>query len=675
LAVPVIPTTEQVVFNSKRTRSNSSKPFSSKLNSVARAFAPFESLEDRKLFSVVTVTGTTGDDVIKVTQSSGQLHVDLNGSTTDYTASSVTQINVSAGDGNDQVLTDPSVAIKEVISGGNGNDTLNGGSAGDTIYGDSGYDTINGNGGNDTLYAGAPLSILNVSGISVKSLLQANKSIGPLKKTTVTGLRNPIGPISTILNKPLFGSLPGSTLSSSLYADSPKQLVTQTIPIVTVPIIPIIPLLNADVIHGNAGDDTIYGGPSSNYIYGDAGNDVIYGGGNVYNQLHGGDGNDTINGSTGSSTNVIFGDAGNDRLFARGYGKNTVNGGDGDDQLFAGPARSTLNGDNGDDVLVSIGGSHSDVVNGGGNLDEFWVDADSTEVIDANFIEALAGTVHRVSSFANGASINRNGQNITDPNTSRAYDDGSHYYPDSHNFSDHALFASTGPGEDDIRQGQCGDCYFLAGLSGTAKTDPLTIRKSVVDLGDGTYAVQFWKNGQRSFYRVDADLPVYQGTSSPYYAQLGAEGSMWVPIMEKAFTYFRSGANSYQSIWGGGDDEFRALNGQLETSVTGANASALLSNIQAQLNANKVVIAGTPNVDPTNGCPCVENHMYTVDHVNFQTMNVPLLGQITVPVSITLRNPWGYDGAGSDSNTSDGYVTATASQFYGYFNYVKAALM
>lgn len=47
--------------------------------------------------------------------------------------------------------------------------------------------------------------------------------------------------------------------------------------------------------------------------------------------------------------------------------------------------------------------------------------------------------------------------------------------------------------------------------------------------------------------------------------------------------------------------------------------------------------------------PLVDNHEYIVDKVTLDSNGTA--------VSITLRNPWGWDGAGSDSNTNDGIVT------------------
>ena len=60
------------------------------------------------------------------------------------------------------------------------------------------------------------------------------------------------------------------------------------------------------------------------------------------------------------------------------------------------------------DTLVSVGGSRADSLAGGNGLDYFWCDVEATEKLsDVNLIEALAGTAHRVGSFANGASRER----------------------------------------------------------------------------------------------------------------------------------------------------------------------------------------------------------------------------------------------------------------------------
>ena len=84
------------------------------------------------------------------------------------------------------------------------------------------------------------------------------------------------------------------------------------------------------------------------------------------------------------------------------------------------------------------------------------------------------------------------------------------------------------------------------------------------------------------FYRIDNDLPVDNSNSSnPSYAQLGREDSSWVAIAEKAFTHYRTGANSYASIEGGwGVEANRAFGTRSasDRSFTSYSSAACLAN-------------------------------------------------------------------------------------------------
>jgi hypothetical protein len=376
----------------------------------------------------------------------------------------------------------------------------------------------------------------------------------------------------------------------------------------------------------------------------------------------GGNGDDVVRGNQGNDTCV--GGAGNDRVYGDD-GNDSCYGDDGFDSVYGGAGTDFLCGGNNDDVIVAVGGGTADVLRGDAGRDQFWADSDASEWIqDADFwSEALGGTVHRVGSFSNGASKELSGQNLTDPN---AFNNRSNYTPGSANFSDRPLFNNNAPSKDDIVQGQVGDCYFLAGLSATAKQNNQQIKNTMVDLGDGTYGVRFYAGGVERFYRVDGDLPTYQGTSSLYYANKGTGQSIWVPIIEKAFAFFRSGANSYNSLHGGGLSEpFNAL-GRTTSNIWSSNQNTALMNIKNALGAGKAVTALTPSTAPTNGAPAVAWHVYSVESVQTVKINIPLVGQIEIPTSITVRNPWGTDGAGSDGS-NDGYVTMTAAQFHGYF--------
>jgi len=244
-----------------------------------------------------------------------------------------------------------------------------------------------------------------------------------------------------------------------------------------------------------------------------------------------------------------------------GLGDDTLTGGAGDDHLYGQGGADVLIGGAGDDVLVNIGDSRADIATGGAGLDSFWTGTGKGEQItDASADELASGTVHRVASFrgfstmrrgvprANRISLDLNGGDLADP----AVDDGAVYA----NFASDPLFSSSGPSADDVDQGYIGDCWFLASLAATARTNPNAIRQAVVELGDGTYAVQFANpDGSMAYVRVDGDLPT-ASWGGLEYAGLGDQNSLWVAIMEKAYATFRDGGPaSYAALDGGWMDE------------------------------------------------------------------------------------------------------------------------
>jgi hypothetical protein len=230
-------------------------------------------------------------------------------------------------------------------------------------------------------------------------------------------------------------------------------------------------------------------------------------------------------------------------------------------------------------------------------------------------------------------------------------------------FSNRPLFGTSGPLKSDVYQGYVGDCYFVATLSAIAKTDPADIRKSITELGDGTYAVQFHRGTKSVYVRVDADLPTSSGTLA--YARLGSNGSLWVALMEKAFTYFRYGDGKYASISGGWMSEAFAAMGATSSTLSGfTNGTSMLRAVQSLLSQGKAVTYAVFNA---GSAPLISQHAYTVDGVIYNSSGVP--------VSLRLRNPWGFDGAGHDSNTADGYVTVTAAQAYSALWAIQSAVV
>jgi Calpain family cysteine protease len=340
--------------------------------------------------------------------------------------------------------------------------------------------------------------------------------------------------------------------------------------------------------------------------------------------IYGGAGDDTITvGPSVSITSLLYGGAGNNTLTAKGSAKS---------------------------YIVSLGAG-DDTLTGNGVNTSFW--ADPSDTVNASSTEVANGDVHRVSAFyqpftqtpgAQGyISTDLNGPDLPDPTdagqTSRMT--GSLW--------------STGPTMNDVNQGQVGDCYFLASIQSLALMQPARLQEMAVDLGDGTYAVRFERGNTNTFVRVDADMPVTSWGSWTYAHPTGS-GPIWAAIMEKAYAFFRTGANTYNSLNSGWTGSALSDLGIANTTFD-TGPSSLFSTITTAL-ANDKVVAAISNTSVPSNIPIIGSHAYTVVSTSVDS-GVQY---------ITVRNPWGFDGAGNDGNTGDGLVTLTFAQFQTAFD-------
>lgn len=402
-----------------------------------------------------------------------------------------------------------------------------------------------------------------------------------------------------------------------------------------------------DVVSGMDGADSLDGGFGNDWLYGDGGDDRMSGDGgndNLYGDagrdlLRGGVGNDRLTG--GDEDDQLLGQDGDDRLYGLG----------GQDNLIGGAGTDALYGGEGDDTLVAIDAFPFETVNGEGGRDAVWADQTSYGV------DAVSGTttgdaVRWVTGFWNGADRTLNGDRIADPT------DGTDYQ----SFGSKPLFGSAGPRTDDVVQGNLGDCWLVAGMASVAHRDPTAVRQTVADFGDGTYGV--WLGGRA--YRVDADLPTYAGTTTPQFAQLGHDDSLWVAVVEKAYTHHRTGANTYGSLNGGwGVEALRGLNAAGVGDRyfdTYASGQAILDDIAAKLASGLAMTLGFDGVVAA-GCPCVGGHEYTVVGVTHGWRYDSWSGWTWGVTGVQIRNPWGFDGVGSDG-ADDGYLTVTGDQLF-----------
>ena len=109
------------------------------------------------------------------------------------------------------------------------------------------------------------------------------------------------------------------------------------------------------------------------------------------------------------------------------------------------------------------------------------------------------------------------------------------------------------PGPNDIKQGKCGDCYFLSTLSSLAEY-PERIKKIFLtrEVNEaGCYAVTIYVNGEKRTVVVDDYFPYDPNTEKWAFSRPSREegtNEIWVLILEKVWAKV---FGSYQRIEAG----------------------------------------------------------------------------------------------------------------------------
>jgi hypothetical protein len=201
------------------------------------------------------------------------------------------------------------------------------------------------------------------------------------------------------------------------------------------------------------------------------------------------------------------------------------------------------------------------------------------------------------------------------------------------------------PTHNDARQGQLGDCYFIAALSAIADKNADAVRNMFIDNGDGTYTVRFYAgagvsvgSGTADYVTVNRKLPTNASGNLVYssYGMLASSAStpLWIALAEKAYAQWnetgksgRNGTNSYGSIEGG-------WMGDVNAQVLGYRSSDYaLSSTNKQVLVNALTTGRSVTIG-TNGntsfAGLYGSHAYIVTGYNASND------------TFTLYNPWGF---------------------------------
>ena len=307
------------------------------------------------------VNGNSGDDTITIgdLRQVGRIALTIDGGVGNDTINASAALfadlrfALNGGDGQDTITGSPQ---GDIVSGGDGDDSVLAGGGEDTVDGDAGADFIDGGAGDDSLVGGTDDDTISgglgddsVDGGQDSDVLSgddgADTLIGGLGDDNLNGNAG---------NDSLLGGSGQDTLTGGNGADRLDGG------------------RNADRINGQGGADSIQGGHGDDTIDGGGGNDEILGG----------DGDDVISGDNGNDG--IDGGNGDDLLLGRS-GRDVIRGDDGDDTIRGGGGADTMLGDQGTDVLNG---------NGGNDLGQTGEGSDPapsrTETIDEQFTLSIA---------------------------------------------------------------------------------------------------------------------------------------------------------------------------------------------------------------------------------------------------------------------------------------------
>ncbi len=265
------------------------------------------------------------------------------------------------------------------------------------------------------------------------------------------------------------------------------------------------------------------------------------------------------------------------------------------------------------------------------------------------------------------------------------------------------------PSRNDARQGQLGDCYFIASLASIADKNPDAVRNLFIDNNDDTYTVRFYAgalgsfsnnglissgfvsgSGTADYVTVNRRLPTDSSGRLQYsgYGSSAASSAttLWIAMAEKAYAQWnetgnegRDGTNRYSSMAGGWMSN---VNAQVlgYNSTNNSFSTTPKQTLVNALTSNKSVTLGTLQNPSAGGL--VGGHAYSVTGYNASTD------------TFTLHNPWGMahptpltwaqlqsncsmftvaDPAGSTANNLASVRSATIETFVGHWTTVVVA--
>jgi hypothetical protein len=207
-------------------------------------------------------------------------------------------------------------------------------------------------------------------------------------------------------------------------------------------------------------------------------------------------------------------------------------------------------------------------------------------------------------------------------------------------------FSSKSASFEDIKQGDVGDCYFMASLAAIACQQPEYVFRMIVPVGPDKYKVRFFESvGSDFFVPVDTKFWISED-SQPVYAKTGTISDniseIWTMLIEKAWASVNGGYSNIE-----GDKQHKLEFSHALTGISSkiivldqnTNQEELLNEISSYFLKNKtpITLASKYTKDPLCDEGLVTSHMYAITKVYDSGI-------------LDIFNPWNIGGDGEGKN-------------------------
>ncbi|CAG9797112.1 unnamed protein product [Chironomus riparius] len=225
----------------------------------------------------------------------------------------------------------------------------------------------------------------------------------------------------------------------------------------------------------------------------------------------------------------------------------------------------------------------------------------------------------------------------------------------------------------DARQGELGDCWFLAAVASLTQDEKLFHRvvyddNSLTENYAGIFHFCFWRFGKWVDVVIDDRLPTYKGQL--VYMHSPKKDEFWSALLEKAYAKLHG---SYEALRGGNTSEALEdfTGGVSERFHLGKAPANLYSIIEKRTKRNSMMACSIdPNpqvIEDKTAQGLVRGHAYAITKVQMIDIVTPnTSGKIPL---LRLRNPWGNDiewtGAWSDKSAEWRYIPDYAKKQIG----------